>query len=59
MVFFYFISKRFPENHFSVECSNFDQFLLTVIKLRLNIGDRDLTYRFGINQSTVSVCVDS
>ena len=56
---FDFISKGFPENHFSVECNNFDQFLLTVIKLRLNIGYQDLTYRFGINQSTVSLCVDS
>ena len=37
---FDFISKGFPENHFQQN----DQFLLTVIKLRLNIGDQDLTY---------------
>ena len=34
--------------------SNFDQFLMTLMKLRLNCGDQDLAYRFGISQSTVS-----
>ena len=34
--------------------SNFDQFLMTLTKLRLNCGDQDLAYRFGISQSTVS-----
>lgn len=53
---FAFVSKGLPEKH-SFRCSYFDQFLLTVMKLRLNAGDQDLGYRFGINQSTVSRCV--
>ena len=31
----------------------FDQLMLVLIKLRLNLGDQDLAHRFGINQSTV------
>ena len=53
---FDFVKKGLPENQF-LGCSHFDQFLLTVVKLRLNIGDQDLAYRFGINQFTVSRCV--
>ena len=53
---FDFVKKGLPENQF-LGCSHFDQFLLTVIKFRLTIGDQDLAYRFGINQSTVSRCV--
>ena len=35
----------------------FQQFLLVLMKLRLNLGDQDLGYRFGIHQSTVSRCL--
>ena len=38
-------------------CDIFDQFLMTLIKLWLNVADQDLAYRFGINQSTVSRCI--
>ena len=32
----------------------FQQFVMALIKLRLNLGDQDLSYRFGVSQSTVS-----
>ena len=32
----------------------FQQFLITLMKLRLNVCDQDIAYRFGISQSTVS-----
>ena len=35
----------------------FNQFLITLMKLRLDVGEQDLAYRFGINQSTVSRCI--
>ena len=38
----------------SADCSLFDQYLLTLVKLRLNTGDTDLACRFGISQSSVS-----
>ena len=38
----------------SSDCSLFQQYLITLVKLRLNVGDLDLAYRFGISQSSVS-----
>ena len=35
----------------------FNQFLITLMKLRLDVGEQDLACRFGINQSTVSRCI--
>jgi len=35
-------------------CSVFQQFLIVLIKLRLNLGYQDLGYRFGVHYSTVS-----
>ena len=32
----------------------FQQFVITLMKLRLNVCDQDIAYRFGISQSTVS-----
>jgi len=32
----------------------FQQFLITLMKLHLNVCDQDIAYRFGISQSTVS-----
>ena len=31
--------------------------ILVLMKLRLNFGDQDLAFRFGVSQSTVSRCV--
>ena len=50
------VTKGLPENQF-LGCNYFDQFLLTLMKVRLNVGDQDLAYQFGINQFTVSWCV--
>ena len=35
-------------------CSPFQQFLIVLMKLHLNLGDQDMAYRFGIHQSTIS-----
>ena len=43
--------KGLPE---SVDHSMFDQYLLTLVKLRLNAGDMDIAFRFGISQASVS-----
>ena len=45
------VTKGLPDN-------NFDHFLMTLMKFRLNCGDQDLAYRFGINQSTVSRAIN-
>ena len=50
------VNKGLPANYFT-GCDIFDQFLMTLIKLRLNVTDQDLAYRFGVNQSTVSRCI--
>ena len=34
--------------------SKFDQFLATLLKLRRSLFDQDITYRFGVHQSTIS-----
>lgn len=36
--------------------SRFQQLMIVLIKLRLNLGDQDLAFRFGVNQSTISRC---
>lgn len=43
-------AKELPE---PADCPLFDQYLLTLVKLRLNAGDLDLAYRFGISQASV------
>ena len=37
----------------ALNCSVFDQFLLVMMRLRLNLGVQDLGYRFDIHPSTV------
>jgi len=41
-----------PGNRSSL--SLFQQFIMVLIKLRLNLGDQDLAYRFAVGQSTVT-----
>ena len=36
--------------------SRFQQMIVVLMKLRLNVGDQDIAFRFGVNQSTVSRC---
>ena len=48
---FEFAIVSLPSGFFTSCCNIFEQFLIV---LRLNLGDQDLAYRFGIHQSTVS-----
>ena len=53
MAVFNFLSSALVEN----KCSAlpvFQQFLIALMKLQLNVCDQDIAYRFGINQSGVS-----
>ena len=47
-------SGTFLEKHENSSLSLFQQFILTLIKLRLNLRDQDLGFRFNVCQSTVS-----
>ena len=42
------------DKHHNSALPLFQQFLMTLVKLRLNLCDQDLAYRFGVSQSTVS-----
>ena len=53
MAVFIFVASSMESNS-RTALSSFPQFLMVLTKLRLNLGDQDLAYRFGINQSTVS-----
>ena len=53
MVVFEFVACDVPDHHRS-KLSRFKQFLLVLMKLRLNLTDGDLARRFGVSQSTVS-----
>ena len=52
MGIFEHVRKRVPQHHRHT-LSLFQQFLIVLMKLRLNCRDQDLAYRFGIHQSTV------
>ena len=54
---FRFVSNTIPENTRAI-LNNFQQFLLLLMKLRLGLPDKDLAYRFGVSQSTVSRVVN-
>ena len=43
-----------PSSRSASSCSLFQQFLIVMIKLHLNLGDQYIAYRFGVNQSTIS-----
>ena len=53
MAVFNFVSAPLNE-HQNSTLSLFQQFLMTMIKLRLNLSDQDIAYRFGVSQPTVS-----
>ena len=55
-IVFDFVTVGLPKNYSFGACSTFQQFLITMMKLRLNVGDQDLAYSFGISQATVSRC---
>lgn len=43
-----------PSTLSASSCNLFQQFLIVLMKLRLNLGDQDIAYRFAVSQSTVS-----
>ena len=53
MAVFNFVSADLKEHHNS-NLILFQQFLVSIIKLHLNLCDQDIAYRFGVNQSTIS-----
>ena len=53
MSVFTLVTKCIPENS-SAKLTNFQCFLLTLMKLRLNLSNYDLGFRFCIHESTVS-----
>ena len=51
-VFNFVSSEQYRSKKFTL--SNFQKFMLTLMKLRLSLYDQDLAFRFGVHQSTVS-----
>ena len=54
MAVFHFVSCHMGSSGTSRSLPRFQQFLLVLMKLRLNLFDKDLAYRFGIGQASVS-----
>jgi hypothetical protein len=53
MALFSYVNSSIQSNsRHALTC--FQQFILVLVKLKLNPGDQDLAFRFGVNQSTVS-----
>ena len=50
---FELVTSGLTDSFASSSCSVFDQFLLVMMRLRLNLGVQDLGYRFDIHPSTV------
>ena len=55
MALFNFLSPSVEIGNRSV-LSAFQQMIVVLMKLRLNLGDQDIAYRFGVNQSTILRC---
>ena len=53
-VVFDFVCEEMPNSIANCKLSPFEQFVMTLMKLRHNFGDADLGYRFGVDKSTVS-----
>ena len=51
---FDFVTVGMPSTFSDSRCSKFQQFLIVLMRLRLNLGVQDLGYRFGVHASTVS-----
>ncbi len=53
MAVFKFVSSGITSGN-RTSLSHFQMFILVLVKLRLNLGDQDLAYRFNVSQSTAS-----
>ena len=51
---FTLVSSHIGESSKTHSLSVFEQFIATLMKLRLSLFDQDLAYRFGVHQSTIS-----
>ena len=49
-----FVATDLPSDITGSKLDSFEQFIMTLMKLRLNLGDQDLAYRFNISRPTVS-----
>ena len=56
MALFNFLSVNLEIGNRSA-LSLFQELMLVLMKLRLNVGDQDLAFRFSVNQSTISRCL--
>ena len=52
MAVFNFVAPFVPHTAHSV-LPQFQRLMMTLMKLRLNLLDQDMAYRFGVSQSTV------
>ena len=55
MALFNFLAPCVENGNRSV-LSSFQQMMVVLMKLRFNLGNQDIGFRFGVNQSTVSRC---
>ena len=53
-IIYHFVICGLPQSIHNGPCSAFQQFLMVLMKLHLNLRNQDLAYRFGVHQSTVS-----
>ena len=53
-VVFNFICEDMPNAIANCKLTPFEQFIMTLMKLRHNFGDTDLAYHFNVDKSTVS-----
>ena len=54
MAIFRFVSSHIGSSDTSHSLPHFQQFILVLMKLWLNLFDKDLAYRYGISQASVS-----
>ena len=52
-VLFNFVAEGAPFSSCNTKLSSFEEFMVTLIKLRLNLPMQDLAFRFGVSCSTV------
>ena len=53
-VVFNFVCEDMPNAIANCKLTSFEQFIMTLMKLRHNFGDTDLAYCFNVDKSTVS-----
>ena len=52
-IVFEFVTDGLPDSFAASSCNVFDQFLIVLMRLRLNAGIQDLGYQFDVHPSTV------